>query len=136
MGSGQSSLANAQDSATGKTSPSTSTATTAAGTKMASLSSSDSSPLTTTKPKRKPPKNESGYSRAHRICGKKKRTYDACYTAQLSSKEEDCDDLFEAYRTCFLRVMAKDMERRGVKVSENSMIGEYIDEIADEDDNR
>lgn len=84
----------------------------------------------------KPPKNETGYARAQRVCRKKKRTYDACYTAQLSSKEEDCHDIFEEYRTCFLRVMAKDMEKRGVKVSENSMIGEYKDEVADEDEGR
>mmetsp|Transcript_20059 Transcript_20059/g.43506 ORF Transcript_20059/g.43506 Transcript_20059/m.43506 type:complete len:132 (-) Transcript_20059:268-663(-) len=81
-----------------------------------------------------PPKNESGPARAERICRKKKRAYDACYTAQLSSKEEDCSDLFESYKTCFLRVMTKDMEKRGVKVSENSMIGEYKEEIADEEE--
>mmetsp|Transcript_11547 Transcript_11547/g.17503 ORF Transcript_11547/g.17503 Transcript_11547/m.17503 type:complete len:128 (+) Transcript_11547:197-580(+) len=110
--------------------------------KIISPSSSSSPPppppttttTTTSKPKRtKPPKNESGYSRATRVCNKKKRAYDACYTAQLSSKEEDCDDLFETYRTCFLRVIAKDMEKRGVKVSENSMIGEYKDETADDE---
>ena len=87
------------------------------------------------KPKPKPPKNETGYDRAALVCRKKKRAYDACYTAQLTSKEEDCDELFETYRTCFLRVIAKDMERRGVKVSENSMIGEYKAEEAEEDDN-
>ena len=87
------------------------------------------------KVKSKPPKNETGYDRATRVCRKKKRAYDACYTAQLTSKEEDCDELFETYRTCFLRVIAKDMERRGVKVSENSMIGEYKAEEAEEDDN-
>ena len=87
------------------------------------------------KVKPKPPKNETGYDRATRVCRKKKRAYDACYTAQLTSKEEDCDELFETYRTCFLRVIAKDMERRGVKVSENSMIGEYKAEEAEEDDN-
>ena len=107
--------------------------------------SSSSSPSTNTdnpspnnnkenKVKSKPPKNETGYDRATRVCRKKKRAYDACYTAQLTSKEEDCDELFETYRTCFLRVIAKDMEKRGVKVSENSMIGEYKAEEDDEDD--
>ena len=90
-----------------------------------------------TKPKNNdPPQNESGYARATRICQKKKLAYDRCYTAQLSSKEEDCNDLFETYRTCFLRIMSKDMERRGIKVSENSMIGEYKEEVAEEDDDR
>ena len=79
--------------------------------------------------------SSSGYDRATRVCRKKKRAYDACYTAQLTSKEEDCDELFETYRTCFLRVIAKDMKRRGVKVSENSMIGEYKAEEDDEVDN-
>ena len=46
--------------------------------------------------------NESGYARAQRICRQKKRTYDACYTAQLTNREEDGNDLFEDYRTCFL----------------------------------
>ena len=82
--------------------------------------------------KSKPPENESGYARAQRICRRKKRTYDACYTAQLSSKEEDCNELFENYRNCFLKVIAKDMEKRGVKVNENSMIGEYKEETAEE----
>ena len=84
----------------------------------------------------KPPKNESGYARAERKCRKKKRDYDACYTAALSSKEEDCSELFESYRTCFMRVMTKDMEKRGVKVSENSMIGEYKEEEEYDDENR
>ena len=97
--------------------------------------SSSSESSTTKKSKPKPPQNETGYDRATRICRKKKRLYDACYTAQLSSKEEDCDELFESYKTCFLRVMTKDMEKRGVKVSENSMIGEYKDEIEEEDEN-
>jgi hypothetical protein len=82
--------------------------------------------------KSKPPENESGYARAQRICRRKKRTYDACYTAQLSSKEEDCNELFESYRNCFLKVIAKDMKKRGVKVNETSMIGEYKEETAEE----
>ena len=53
-------------------------------------------------------------------------------TAQLSSKEEDCNELFESYRNCFLKVIAKDMEKRGVKVNETSMIGEYKEETAEE----
>lgn len=80
--------------------------------------------------------DESGYARAQRLCRKKKRAYDACYTAQISSKEEDCDDLFETYRTCFLNVMSKDMQKRGVKVSEDSMIGEYKEELADDGNSR
>ena len=82
------------------------------------------------------PTNESGYQRAERVCRRKKRAYDACYTAQLSSKDEDCAELFESYRACFLRVMTRDMERRGVKVSENSMVGEFTEEEREEDDDR
>ena len=81
------------------------------------------------------PKNETGYDKATRICRKKKRLYDACYTAQLSDKEENCEELFETYKSCFMRVMHKDMENRGVKVSENSMIGEYREDVADDDNN-
>ncbi|KAL7466987.1 hypothetical protein ACHAXS_007255 [Conticribra weissflogii] len=80
---------------------------------------------------RKPPRDESSFARAQRKCNKKKRAYDACYTAQLSGKGEECDDLFEAYRTCFLRCMSKDMESRGVAVKEGSMIAEYKEEIKD-----
>ena len=83
-----------------------------------------------------PGENESGYAKAQRLCRKKKRVYDACYTVQVSGggkkeggKKEDCDDLFEKYRTCILRVMAKDMEERGVRISEDSMIGEYKEEV-------
>lgn len=81
-----------------------------------------------------PPSRESGYARAKRKCLKKQRLYDACYTAALSSKEEDCGELFEAYRTCFLKWMHKDMERRGVRVSEGSLVGEFLEE--EEEDNR
>ena len=84
---------------------------------------------------KQPPKNETGYDKATRICRKKKRLYDACYTAQLSDKEENCEELFETYKSCFMRVMLDSMEKRGVKISENSMIGEYKEDIADDDDN-
>ena len=76
---------------------------------------------------------ESGYALAARKCRKKQRLYDACYTAALSSKEEDCEELFETYRTCFLKWMSKDMRERGVQVSENSMVGDFLEEEADED---
>lgn len=76
----------------------------------------------------KPKPAESGYALATRKCAKKQRLYDACYTAALSSKDEDCAELFEAYRSCFLKWMSRDMARRGVRVSENSMIGEYLEE--------
>jgi len=76
---------------------------------------------------------ESGYALATRKCRKKQRLYDACYTAALSSKEEDCEELFEAYRTCFLKWMSKDMRQRGVQVSENSMIGEFLEDETDDD---
>ena len=77
-------------------------------------------------------KNESGFQRAQRKCRKKKRAYDACYTAQLSNKEEDCADLFDAYRSCFMSAMSRDMEKRGVQVNSNSMVGEFKDEEHDE----
>lgn len=81
----------------------------------------------------KPPRNESSFARAQRKCSKKKRAYDACYTAQLTGKGEECDDLFEAYRTCFLRWMSKDMESRGVAVKEGSMIAEFKEETDDDE---
>mmetsp|Transcript_8357 Transcript_8357/g.15156 ORF Transcript_8357/g.15156 Transcript_8357/m.15156 type:complete len:133 (-) Transcript_8357:132-530(-) len=130
MGSGQSHPAN--DDATGKISTSSTKASHTTDT-ISSSSPPDSSPPTATK--KKPIRNESGYARAQRVCRKKKGAYDACYTDQLASKEENCDDLFESYHTCFLRVMAKDMEKRGVAVSENSMIGEYKEEAMDEEEN-
>ena len=100
------------------------------------IPTSTSKNTTTTNNKaKKPPKNETGYDKATRICRKKKRLYDACYTAQLSDKEENCEELFETYRNCFMRVMHKDMEKRGVRISENSMIGEYKEDIADDEDN-
>ena len=99
----------------------------------ASQSNDSNSNSNTTKIKRQPPKNESGYARAERLCRKKKRVYDACYTAALSSKEEDCEELFDAYRSCFLKAMTKDMEKRGVKVSSGSMVGEYKEEVEDDE---
>ena len=128
MGSGQSS--HATDDVAGKVPVSSGESSqTSGGEASTRTDQSQAAP----KPKKQPPPNESGYAKAERICRKKKRAYDACYTAALSSKEEDCSDLFESYRSCFLRVMAKDMEKRGVKVSENSMIGEYKDDVEDDE---
>ena len=91
---------------------------------------STSSPHTATAPESQP--TESGYTLARRKCAKKQRLYDACYTAALSSKDEDCGELFEAYRTCFLKWMSKDMEKRGVKVNGGSMVGEFLEELNDD----
>ena len=35
-----------------------------------------------------------------------------------------------------MRAMAKDMQKRGVKASENSMIGEYNEEAEEEENSR
>mmetsp|Transcript_8196 Transcript_8196/g.17726 ORF Transcript_8196/g.17726 Transcript_8196/m.17726 type:complete len:141 (+) Transcript_8196:176-598(+) len=140
MGSAQSNASN-DDASRGETSlPSQGAHSQSAGIS-SSLSPPETSPPTSSSTaikKRNPAKekDESGYARAQRVCRKKKRAYDACYTAQLSSKEEDCDDLFETYRTCFLRVIAKDMEKRGVNVSQDSMIGEYKAETEEDDNDR
>ena len=131
MGAGQSVSAN--DNAAEKTCVDD-TETNVSSSSSSKASSAPSTKKVVAKKVKQPPKNETGYDRAQRVCRKKKRAYDACYTAQLSSKEEDCSDLFEEYRSCFLRVIAKDMDKRGVQVSENSMIGEFKEEIADEDD--
>jgi hypothetical protein len=96
-----------------------------------STSSSPSSPSkqqTATNTKRT---NETGYDLATRKCARPKRLYDACYTAALTNKEEDCGELFDNFRMCFLKWMRKDMERRGVSVSSGSMIGEFIEEEED-----
>uniref|UniRef100_A0A7S2M0W9 Uncharacterized protein n=1 Tax=Skeletonema marinoi TaxID=267567 RepID=A0A7S2M0W9_9STRA len=87
----------------------------------------------TSKIKRTAPKNESGYARSERLCRKKKRVYDACYTAALSSKEEDCEELFDTYRSCFLKAMTKDMEKRGIQVNSGSMVGEFKEEVEDDE---
>mmetsp|Transcript_22967 Transcript_22967/g.34632 ORF Transcript_22967/g.34632 Transcript_22967/m.34632 type:complete len:136 (-) Transcript_22967:372-779(-) len=87
----------------------------------------------TSKIKRTAPKNESGYARAERLCRKKKRVYDACYTVALSSKEEDCEELFDTYRSCFLKAMTKDMEKRGIQVNSGSMVGEFKEEVEDDE---
>jgi hypothetical protein len=86
---------------------------------------------TQTTPSTQPP-TESGYALAKRKCLKKQRLYDACYTAALSSKDEDCGELFEAYRTCFLKWMSRDMVRRGVRVSGGSMVGEFLEEESED----
>ena len=136
MGSSQSTPSPAAPSDAKITSNSTSNSTDA--TKSTSISQSNDKDNNdnnnnTTKIKRKPPpKNESGYARAERLCRKKKRIYDACYTAALSSKEEDCEELFDSYRLCFLKNMTRDMEKRGVRVNSGSMVGEFKEEVEDD----
>ena len=79
-------------------------------------------------------RKESSYDLATRKCATARRHYDACYTAALSSKEENCGELFDVYKSCFLKWMSVDMKRRGVQVSEGSMVGEFLEE--EEDDER
>jgi len=51
----------------------------------------------------------------------------------LSSKEEDCEELFDTYRSCFLKAMTKDMEKRGIQVNSGSMVGEFKEEVEDDE---
>ena len=43
--------------------------------------------------------------------------------------EEDCDDLFESFRQCYMRGMLKERQKRGLDTpKEGTMLAEFIDE--------
>ena len=77
-------------------------------------------------------------------CRKPKRVYDQCYTkwygnsftvGKLEIPRDYCDDLFEEYRSCIFLNMKEDRDKRGLNdVAKDSALGEFIEEIDDEEE--
>lgn len=94
---------------------------------------------------------EGGAAWVEAQCRKPKVKYNKCYRKWYSSgftgvtsgdtEREDCDDLFELYKECYVKNMLKDRMRKNNNANgadsapkEGSLLATYMDEIGDDDD--
>lgn len=80
-------------------------------------------------------------------CRKKKRKWSKCVSEHYEQKflpgrslepEEDCDDLFESYRSCYMRGLLQERQRKGLAPpKEGTMLHEFMEEegITNDDGN-
>ena len=98
-----------------------------------SISNESSPPAkTSNKPKK------TGIALVEHRCRKKKAAYDKCHSSWYNDRflkmksidqAEDCGDLFEAWRQCYLKNMKKEFfDKEKKQVSENSLLGQELDE--------
>lgn len=91
----------------------------------------------------KKPKNErKGYDLVQYKCRRRKASYDRCYSDWYSNKfltgedlnrDETCDELFEKWKECILRGMAKEREKEGLPPPhKESLLGEFMEEQSNE----
>lgn len=108
-------------------------------------SESSSINVTNEKETKKSKPKLTGYALVERKCRKKKRMYDICYQKKHSAfimgkkveddEEEDCDDLFEAYKDCIFLGMLKDREKRNKPPPRpESALADFKEQLEDEDD--
>ena len=84
-----------------------------------------------TKPKKKKNKKSVDYQ-----CRKQKRAWSKCVSSHYEQKflpgkalepEEDCDDLFETFRTCYLTGMLQQRQAKGLAPpKKDSMLHEFM----------
>lgn len=87
---------------------------------------------------KKPLKDLSGPALVEYKCRKKKKAWSSCvgsfYTRFSSGKaledeEPDCDDLFEAYRQCYLQGLLKERQKKGLEPpKEGTILAEFAEE--------
>lgn len=90
------------------------------------------------KPKRKPPKDLTGPQLVEWKCRNKKRIWSECVGTfysrfstgkVLEDEQPDCDDMFEAYRQCYLRGMLKERQKKGLQPpQEGTLLAEFAEE--------
>mmetsp|Transcript_12446 Transcript_12446/g.25699 ORF Transcript_12446/g.25699 Transcript_12446/m.25699 type:complete len:123 (+) Transcript_12446:101-469(+) len=95
----------------------------------------------TTKPKKKRNKKSIDYQ-----CRKQKRAWSQCVSDHYQKKflpgkslepEEDCDDLFETFRECYMKGMLKQREEKGMTPpAKDSVLHEFMEEEGMVDDDK
>jgi len=98
---------------------------------------------TESEPKRRrkqPPPNLSGPALVEWKCRKRKKAWNSCVGGWYNDRflpgkaledersEQNCDELFEKFRQCYMRGMLAEQKKKGLKISENSMLAEFADE--------
>jgi hypothetical protein len=91
---------------------------------------------------RKPRKERKGYDLVQYKCRRRKASYDRCYsdwynkkflTGEDLNRNEACDELFEKWKECMLRGMAKERKKEGLPPPhKESLLGEFMEEQSDE----
>lgn len=93
------------------------------------------------KPKTKqPPPNLSGPALVEWKCRKRKRAWNKCVGGWYNDRflpgkaledersEQNCDELFERFRHCYMRGMLEEQKKKGLKIEEGSMLAEFAEE--------
>ncbi|CAJ1959412.1 unnamed protein product [Cylindrotheca closterium] len=95
-----------------------------------------------TKPRRQkqPPPNLSGPALVEWKCRKRKKAWNSCVGGWYNDRflpgkaledersEQNCDELFEKFRHCYMRGMLTEQKKKGLKVEEGSMLAEFAEE--------
>jgi hypothetical protein len=87
---------------------------------------------------KKPPKDLTGPELVEYKCRKKKKAWSTCVGSfygrfsngkVLEDEEADCDELFDAYRQCYLRGMLKEREKKGLESpKEGTILSEFVED--------
>eukprot|EP00980_Cylindrotheca_fusiformis_P012715 scaffold3108_cov152-Cylindrotheca_fusiformis.AAC.6 len=92
-----------------------------------------------TKRRRAPP-NLSGPALVDYKCRKKKKAWSRCVGGWYKDRflpgkaledersEENCDDLFENFKQCYMKGMLAEQKKKGLQIKEGSILGEYVEE--------
>ena len=86
-----------------------------------------------------PPKNLSGPALIEYRCRKKKNAWISCtsnfyksrfLTGEALGQDGECEDLFELYKSCYVKGMLKERQRKGLgPPREGTLLAEFIEEI-------
>lgn len=89
---------------------------------------------------RKPPPNLSGPALVEYKCRKRKRAWSRCVGGWYNDRflpgkaledersEENCDELFDQFKQCYMRGMLAEQKKKGLKIEEGSMLAEFAEE--------
>lgn len=93
------------------------------------------------KPKRNlPPPNLPGPALVEWKCRKRKKAWNACVGGWYNDRflpgkaledersEQNCDELFDKFRQCYMRGMLAEQKKKGLNIEEGSMLAEFADE--------
>jgi hypothetical protein len=90
--------------------------------------------------RKKPPSNISGPALVEYKCRKKKKAFTRCVGGWYNDRflpgkaledersEENCEELFEVFKQCYVRGMVAEQKKKGLKIEEGSMLAEYMEE--------
>ena len=75
-----------------------------------------------------------------KVCRKKERRWKRCVSGwygdrflpgralETERSEDNCDELFEAFRVCYMRALLAEREKKGLNVTDGSVLAEFVEE--------